>query len=62
MDEETIKKFRALAEGYHSVENLVFSVSPEMSYPRPEWVAQDPTFWGRKPARAASTQGAGPGS
>jgi len=63
MNEETMKKFGSLAEGYVSIENLVFNVSPEMSYPRPEWVTQDPTFWGRKRATASTTPGAsGPGS
>jgi hypothetical protein len=55
MTAETMKKFGSLAEGYNSTESLVFSVSPEMSYPRPEWVAQDPSFWGRKRATATNT-------
>lgn len=59
MNEETMKKFGALAEGYSSVENLVFAVSPEMSYPRPEWVTQDPAFWGRKRVTASGTTGPG---
>ena len=53
MNPETMKKLGDLAEGYSSVESRVFSVSPEMSYPRPEWVAQDPGFWGKKRATAA---------
>jgi hypothetical protein len=53
MTQETMKKFGDLAEGYSSVESRVFSVSPEMSYPRPEWVASDPGFWGKKRATAA---------
>jgi len=55
MNEETMKKFGSLAEGYSSVESRIFAVSPEMSYPRPEWVTQDPQFWGRKPRTASST-------
>jgi len=48
MNEETMKKFGALSEGFTSVENLVFTPSPEMSYPPAEWVAQDAGYWGRK--------------
>lgn len=63
MNEEMMKKFGALAEGYSSIESLIFAVSPEMSYPRPEWVAQDPAFWGKKrPAAANAPAQAGPGS
>jgi hypothetical protein len=53
MNPETMKKLGDLAEGYSSVESRIFAVSPEMSYPRPEWVAQDPAFWGRRRATAA---------
>lgn len=49
MNPELMKKFGTLSEGFTSIENLVFSVSPEMSYPRPEWVTKDPAFWDRKP-------------
>jgi hypothetical protein len=55
IDEATMKKFAAASEGYSSVESRVFAVSPEMSYPRPEWVTQDPEFWGRKPKTTASS-------
>jgi hypothetical protein len=48
MTQETMKKFGTLAEGYSSIESRIFSVSSEMSYPPPEWVAQDPSFWGKK--------------
>jgi hypothetical protein len=54
IDEPTMKKFAAASEGYSSVESRVFTVSAEMSYPRPEWVSQDPEFWGRKPKPTAS--------
>jgi hypothetical protein len=54
IDEPTIKKLAAVSDGYSSVETRVFTVSPEMSYPRPEWVQQDPNFWGRKPAKPTS--------
>ncbi len=63
MNPETMKKFGDLAEGYSSVESRIFAVNPEMSYPRPEWVAQDPAFWGKKrPAAANAPARAGPGS
>jgi hypothetical protein len=63
MTEETMKKFGSLSEGFASVENLIFTVSPAMSYPPPEWVKQDPEFWGRKAARASNpTAPAKPGS
>jgi len=48
MNEETMKKFGTLSEGFMSVENLVFRPSPEMSYPPAEWIAQDAKYWGRK--------------
>ena len=53
MNEETMKKFGALSEGFTSVENLVFTPSPEMSYPPAEWVAQDAEYWGRKATATA---------
>jgi hypothetical protein len=63
MNEDLMKKFATLSEGFSSVENRIFAVSPEMSYPRPEWVAQDPGFWGRKPGSSRNAPGAsGPGS
>jgi len=62
MTEETMKKFGTLAEGYSSVESRIFSVSPEMSYPRPEWVSQDPSFWGRKRAVATTAAASGQGN
>jgi hypothetical protein len=54
MDEPTMRKFAAVSEGFSSVESRIFAVSPEMSYPRPEWVTQDPEFWGKKPKTTAS--------
>lgn len=62
MNEETMKKFGTLFEGFNSVEDLIFTVSPEMSYPLPEWVAQDPEFWGRKPTASRDAVPAKPGS
>lgn len=56
MNPETMKKLGELSEGYSSVESRIFAVSPEMSYPRPEWVAQDRAFWGKK--RPATGPGA----
>lgn len=49
-------------EQQNQVENLIFSVSPEMSYPLPEWVAQDPEFWGRKPTASPTAAPSKPGS
>lgn len=49
MNEEMMKKFGTISEGFVSVQTLVFTVSPEMSYPMPEWVAADPAFWNKKP-------------
>lgn len=46
--EQAMKKVATLAEGYASVEDMVFTVSPEMSYLSAEFVARDPTFWTRK--------------
>ena len=48
---ETGRKLSSLAEGYTSVETLIFSVSPEMSYLSPDLVARDPKFWARKPTQ-----------
>ena len=47
MTEETMKTLGTLSEGFVSVETLVFTPSPEMSYPPADWVAQDPRYWGR---------------
>jgi hypothetical protein len=48
-NEEAEKKLSSLAEGYSSVEDLIFGVDPQMSYMSPEFVARDPKFWTRKP-------------
>lgn len=50
MNEETMKKFGALSEGFISVETMVFAPSPEMSHLSAEWTAQDPKYWGKKAA------------
>jgi hypothetical protein len=47
--EEAQKKLSTLSEGYTSVEDLVFNVSPQMSYMSDEFIARDPKFWTRKP-------------
>jgi hypothetical protein len=52
MTEETMKKFSTLSEGYVSVEDMIFDVSPEMSYPSPEVAGRNPDFW--KPKRTAA--------
>jgi hypothetical protein len=52
MNEEVMKQFGAISEGFLSVENMVMTPSPEMSYPTAEWLAQDPKYWGKKAAMA----------
>jgi hypothetical protein len=59
MNEETMKKFGTLSEGFLSVENIVFAPSPEMSYLKAEWVAQDPKYWGKKAVAAMKPAAAG---
>jgi hypothetical protein len=51
-NEEAQKKLSTLSEGYSSVEDIVFNVSPQMSYMSDEFVARDPKFWTRKPPAA----------
>jgi hypothetical protein len=62
IDEATLKKFGTISEGYSSVESRIFAVSPEMSYPRPEWVSQDPGYWGKKPKPTAARSSTPPSS
>lgn len=57
MTDSLAMQFSALGDGYYSTEDMIFTVSPEMSYPPPEFVAADPSFWGRKakiPAKPAT--------
>ena len=56
MNEETMKKFGAISEGFISVENFVFVPSPEMSYPTADWMKQDPKFWGKKAMAPAASK------
>ena len=58
-DADAMKRLNSLAAGYESVEDLIFTVSPQMSYLSPEFVARDAKFWARKPA-VASKQPAKP--
>jgi hypothetical protein len=51
-DPESMKKLNDLSAGYESIEEMVFAVSPQMSYMSAEFVARDPKFWARKPAVA----------
>lgn len=55
MTEETMKQFGTLSEGFISVETMVFVPSPAMSHLSPEWIAQDPKYWGKKAAPARPT-------
>ena len=48
MTDSTLMQFGTLAEGYYSSEDMIFTVSPEMSYPPPDFLKQDAAFWGRK--------------
>jgi hypothetical protein len=54
MNQDILKQFGALAEGFVSEQTIVFTVSPEMSYPMAEWVAQDPAFWNKKAVATAA--------
>jgi hypothetical protein len=49
---ESQKRLSTLAEGYTSVDDIVFNVSPQMSYMSDEFIARDPKFWTRKPPAA----------
>jgi hypothetical protein len=50
--DEQQKRLSTLSEGYTSVEDIVFNVSPQMSYMSDEFIARDPGFWTRKPPAA----------
>ena len=58
--EEAMKRLGTLAQGYESVEDMVFTVSPQMSHLSDEFVARDPKFWTRKPAVAKGRPAAAP--
>ena len=58
--EESMKRLGSLAQGYESVEDMVFSVSPQMSHLSDEFVARDPKFWARRPVAAKGQQPAKP--
>ena len=51
-NEEAMKRLGTLSEGYSSVEDMVFSVSPPMSHLSSDFVARDPKFWAQKPPAA----------
>ncbi len=53
-NEEGMKRLSSLAEGYASVETLIFGVSPRMSNLSPEFIARDPKFWTPKPQAGKS--------
>jgi hypothetical protein len=57
---DQMKRINTLAQGYTSVESRIFTVSPEMSYPPPEWATQNPELWGRK--RPTASTGTPPAS
>jgi len=56
--EDGMKKLRELmADTVDSSESELFSINPKQSYPKPEWIKDDPDFWkpkaAAKPAAAA---------
>lgn len=53
MNPEMMKKLGTVSENFISVETLIFTPSPEMSYPPDAWVKQDAKFWGKKPLSPA---------
>lgn len=60
MNEETMKQFGTLAEGFATVETMIFSPSPEMSYVSAEFASQDPSYWNRKPPSLMKTKSPAP--
>jgi hypothetical protein len=60
MTPDLMKQFGTVSEGFVSVQSIVFTVSPEMSYPMAEWVSQDPAFWNRKAPAPAAPKPAAP--
>lgn len=56
-DEAARKQFATAAEGYISVESLIFAPSPAMSYLPADFIAQDTKYWSAK-APAATQAGA----
>jgi len=56
MTPEAMQQLATISEGFYSVETLVFTPSPEMSHLSPEWLAQDPKFWGKKAPAARAGQ------
>jgi hypothetical protein len=62
MTQEQMKRLGTLAQGYNSMESRIFAVSPEMSYPPPHWVTQNPELWGKKRPNASTTSSPTSGS
>jgi quinol monooxygenase YgiN len=47
---------KLLSDAVISTENLLYSVSPKMSYPPKEFIEADPDFWAPKPKPAAAAK------
>ena len=59
MGEEGMKHLREMmTETVDSSESELFSINPKQSYPRAEWVKDDPDFWKPKPAAKAAAPAA----
>lgn len=57
LGEEGMKKFGDLeASTVVSVDSELFAINPRQSYPPPEWVSQDPSFWNPKPLMASEAK------
>lgn len=55
MGEEGMKQMHEMfADAVDSSQSELFSINPKQSYPRPEWVTEDPDFWKPKPTAAAA--------
>lgn len=50
MGDDGMKKFSDVeASCIESVDSELFAINPRQSYPPPEWVKEDPSFWNPKP-------------
>lgn len=54
-----MKKFSDLeASTVESVDSELFAINPRQSYPPPQWVSANPSFWNPKPLIASARKGA----
>lgn len=55
LGEDGMKEMRQLfADTVDFSQSELFSINPKQSYPRPEWVSEDPDFWKPKPVAVAA--------